>query len=40
MVHVSPSDTGSEAKTFVDCFHLRERSSLRYRAFVTWQEYW
>lgn len=39
MAHVSPNDTGAEAETFFDRFHLRKRSSLRYRGFVTWQEY-
>jgi hypothetical protein len=40
MAHVSPNDSDMEAEFFVDHLHLRERSSLRYGAFMTWQEYW
>jgi hypothetical protein len=40
MAHVSPNDTGAEAETFVDRYHLREHSNLKNRAFMTWQEYW
>jgi hypothetical protein len=40
MAHDSPNDEGAEAETFVDRFHLREHSSLRYLRFMTWQEYW
>ena len=40
MARVSPNDTGTEAESFVDRFHVRERCSLRYRGFMTWQEYW
>jgi hypothetical protein len=35
MANVSPNFTGVEAESFVDRFHLRERSSLRYREFMT-----
>ena len=38
MAHVSPNDTGAEAESFVDRFHLRERSSLRYRGFMNFEE--
>jgi hypothetical protein len=40
MAHVSSNDTGAEAESFADRYHLRERSSLKYRAFMIWQEYW
>ena len=39
MAHVSPNDTGAEAESFVG-FRLRERSSLKYRGFMTLEEYW
>jgi hypothetical protein len=34
MAHLSPNDTGAEAESIVDCFHLCERSNLRYRGFM------
>ena len=38
MAHLSPNDAGAEAGSFIDSFHLRERSSLSYRGFMTSEE--
>ncbi len=40
MPQFSPNDNGAEAEFFVDRFYLRERSNLRYRAFMTWRACW
>jgi hypothetical protein len=40
MAYISPNNVGGEVGSFVDRFHVRERSSLKYRGFKTWQEYW